>query len=128
MVIDKLRQCRLTEVSYQILDQPTYLIAGKLRGATELWWPRPPAVREIDAVPGARLGIAWDDVEVDIGVHHHQHQVIDPLVSNEAGERPLDERDAFRLFSEGFARKGARGCGITRRGEHQRAQSDLRRA
>ena len=37
--------------------------------------------------------IARDDMEMDVRVDHHQHQIIDPLVAREGGQRALDQPD-----------------------------------
>ena len=41
-------------------------------------------------------------MEVDVGVHHHEHQIVDSLVIAEFGERGFDGANDIALFGEGL--------------------------
>ena len=103
------------------------MFVGKGNCGGELGRPGPAAIGEVDPVPAARLRIARDHVEMDVGIDHHQHQVIDPLVAGEGGQRALDRGDDRALLGEGRGRQLAIGPGLALRREHEAAERDLRR-
>ncbi len=126
-IINMFRYRRLTKVYQQIRDQPRDPVDGKRDRAAELRRPRPARIGEFQVVPRPRSGIARDHVEMDVRVDHHQHQIVDPLIGDERGERPFDQRDRVRLLGKGPARQRAVGRRVRLGGQHQAAQRHLRR-
>src|SRR6266404_4128808 len=64
---------------------------------------------------------------MDVGVDHHEHQVIDALVGDQPGEGALDCGDGIGLLVERCTRQPRISCRIGFRCENQGAERDLRR-
>jgi len=43
-------------------------------------------------------------VKMHVGVNHHQHEIIDALVTNPSGQRLLNRSDGIGLLLECFSR------------------------
>src|SRR3546814_5984637 len=48
---------------------------------------------ELDLLEDAQDGIAGNDMKMHIGIDHHQHEIVDALIGDEAAEHSLNRRD-----------------------------------
>ena len=115
------------DVPRKFVAQSADLARGKGGCGFEVGWPWPALVGKFEPVPLPHSRIARDDMEMDVRVDHHQHQVIDPLIAAHRRQSAFDRGDDFGQFGERLGAQLAERRGVAPGGENQRAQRHLRR-
>ena len=80
---------------------------------------RPSRVGDRQACGRAAAFVAGDDVEMDVGVYHHQHQIVDLVIAHRLGQRGLDRGGDGLEFGMRCRGQVAECRGVASRGKHQ---------